>query len=214
MQQLVSPIVPFPNVYWWSLALMTDELIFDVAEHFQKMTYRNRYYITGANGLIQLTIPLARGRNQRTAMDDVMIDNKEQWQVQHWRTLVSVYGRAPFFEHFAVELETFFTKPYEKLVDFNRESIAWAKKQLRASYQENQTETYQQEYTEPIKDIRKIYRPGIEQNPVENSLYYQVFSERHGFYPNLSILDLLFAEGPAAVSIIEQNRQQIDAWIR
>lgn len=211
MQQLVTPIVPFPNLYWWSVVLEMDDVIFDKAEHFVKMTYRNRYYITGANGLIQLTIPLAQGRNQRTAMADLLIDNKDDWQKQHWRTIMSVYGRAPYFEHYGVELERFYTQPYKHITDFNIEVVKWLKKQLGVSYKELYTDTYA-EYADYVMDIRKTFKPGREKTAMHEEMYYQVFSERNGFYPNLSILDLLMSEGPAATSILQQNKEEINSW--
>lgn len=211
MQQLVSPIVPFPNIYWCLQALAAGEVLFDGAEHFVKMTYRNRYYITGSNGLITLSIPVTGGRNQRTPMSEVLIDHKDNWQTQHWRTITSVYGRSPYFEHYSVELEPFFTNRYEKLIDFNMAGINWIKKQLKANYKDAFPAAYAT-YPDADKDLRRTLKPGTEKNTIPEELYYQVFTERNGFYPNLSVLDLLFSEGPAAVSIIQQHRQTIESW--
>ncbi|MCB9047565.1 MAG: WbqC family protein [Chitinophagales bacterium] len=214
MQQIVTSLIPFPNIRWWSVVADHTHVIFDHAEHFAKMTYRNRYYITGANGLIQLTVPLAHGRNQRTAMQDVLIDNKERWQVQHWRTLFSVYGRTPYFEHYAPSLEQLFLQKFDKLVAFNEASVHWLKKELRIGFDEESAPAYKK-YELPVHDMRNACKPGMEKKamPESEGLYYQVFSERNGFYPNLSMLDLLFAEGPAAMSIINRNKEIINRWV-
>lgn len=196
------------------LAGEADTIVFDLAEHFVKMSYRNRYYITGANGLIQLTVPLQHGRNQRTAMHDVRIDNKERWQVQHWRTIFSVYGRAPYFEYYAPSLEQLFNTNFDKLVAFNEATIRWAMGHTGVRFDLSTTDNYVDEYGGEVTDIRKTFKPGIENNalPESDGLYYQLFAERNGFYPNLSILDLLFSEGPAARTLIKEQQATIRAW--
>lgn len=213
MMQLVSPLIPFPNIHWWLLATGAEEVVFDHSEHFVKMSYRNRYYITGANGLIQLSVPLSQGRNQRTPMHEVQIDNKEKWQVQHWRTIFSVYGRAPYFEYYAPSLEQLFTNNFNKLVAFNAASIDWAMQHTGIQFKTNIAETYQECYEDAV-DLRKSFRPGIEKKALraEQGFYYQLFAERNGFCPNLSILDLLFSEGPATKSIIMNNKKAIEGW--
>lgn len=214
MQHIVTPLMPFPNISWWLLAHESDELIFDYAEHFEKMSYRNRYYITGANGLIQLTIPLKHGRNQRTPMQDVIIDNKDDWQVQHWRTIASVYGNAPYFEHYAPSLERLMCTPFTHLTVFNMASIEWLRRHTGIEYEERVATSYKQYTHNSIADIRSSMKPGIEQKPLAEEMYYQVFTERNGFYPNLSLLDLLFAEGPMAKSILKQHKKTIMSWLK
>lgn len=214
MMQLVSPLMPFPNIYWWLLATEAETVVFDHAEHFVKMSYRNRYYITGANGLIQLSVPLVQGRNQRTAMQDVRIDNKERWQVQHWRTIFSVYGRAPYFEYYAPSLEQVFNTFFDKLVAFNQATIDWAMEHTGIRLNAAATDAYRDKYETGYTDLRISLRPGMEKIalPAEQGLYYQLFAERNGFYPNLSILDLLFSEGPAVKTLIKERAAAIRAW--
>jgi hypothetical protein len=211
MSVIVSPVLPFPNIYWWLLAQDAGRILFDTAEHFEKMTYRNRYYITGANGLITLSIPLINGREQRRAMKDVHICNKQRWQVQHWRTIVSVYRRAPFFEHYELSLIPLFERPFEKLTDFNSASIDWMKAQLDMSFGNEMQTEYIDEYP-GATDLRKNFRPGKEKHVLPGHAYYQMFSEKNGFYPNLSMLDLLFSEGPFAAGWLAANKTIIETW--
>ena len=215
MQQIVTPFVPFPNIYWWFVMAGSYSALFDAKEHFVKMSYRNRYYITGANGLIQLSVPLARGRDQRTAMENVLIDNNERWQVNHWRTIVSVYGRAPYFEHYGPLLEQLFFTRYDKLVAFNRASIEWLQKQTGILF-EIESATEYQKYDEDVTDLRANFKPNMEKTalPENDAWYYQLFSERNGFYPNLSLLDLLFSEGPAVKQVLKQHKAVIEAYRR
>lgn len=168
-----------------------DGLILDRNEHFQKMTWRNRYRITGANNAILLTVPLLHGRNQAASMNSVQIFNEEKWQVQHWRTLMSVYRRSPFFEHYAVSLSALFENEFTQLVDFNYAAMLWVMKQLKLTVPVSFAPDYQKIYPDGYADLRA----GC---PVEFELpkYYQIFEDRIGFIPDLSILDLLFSAGP------------------
>ncbi len=180
----------------------------DVAEHFEKMTYRNRYCVAGANGLIKLSIPMLHGRDQRSSMTDMGISNIENWQKQHWRTLVSAYNRSPYFEHYAMPLERLFATTYDKLVDFNLASIQWLLEQLGLKYKTEFQTVYQKNYDGQC-DLRMM-RPGLENmSETDFPAYAQVFSERIGFKPNLSLLDLLFSEGPLTLRWLRDNKDAV-----
>jgi hypothetical protein len=187
----------------------SDVVCFDPAEHFEKMSYRNRYYIPGANGLINLSVPLVNGRNQRTVMKDIKIFNKDRWQVQHWRTIISVYNRSPYFDHYESSLEQLFHSEYIFLTDFNLATIHWLKEKLNVGFNEILAEAYKEQYDETITDLRDI-KPGHEKKTTAGfPRYVQMFSERNGFLPDLSMLDLLFSEGPYAMKWITSNKSQI-----
>lgn len=199
MSFVISSLLPFPNIYWWMQALKAEKIVFDIGEHYEKMSFRNRYIIAGGNGLVRLSIPLQAGRDQRTAMHEVAIANKEQWQQNHWRTLVSAYSRAPYWEYYAPLLQDLYHKQYTLLTDFNAASMAFITQQLKL---ELNVETSKQ-YIEANKvaiDMRPIKPAAIINGTFHN--YHQVFAERLGFLPNLSILDLLFAEGPYAKQLL------------
>lgn len=212
-QTVVSSYIPFPNIYWWLQVHGADTLLLDGGEHFEKMTYRNKYFITGSNGGIQLSIPLQQGREQRTPMLQVMIDNKQRWQIQHWRTLVSVYKRTPYFDHYEPSLEKLYAQSFDSLTDFNLASIKWLQKELRAGFSITTADVFQKEYTYAA-DLRRAMKPGTEKQALaDTEPYYQVFADRVGFLPNLSMLDLLFAEGPHALQWVKQHHALINDWI-
>ena len=190
---IVSPFFTFPNISWWAMVSHADSVIFDNGEHFQKMTGRNRYDISGANNPIKLSVPLVNGRNQHIPMSEVRIYNEEQWQTQHWRTLVSVYKRTPYFDHYEPGLKPLFETPFIHLTDFNRAALHWVKAQLKMKFQEEETDIYLQQYPPDVRDLRNF-----KSNAAATPKYYQVFDDRIGFLPDLSILDLLFSEGPGA----------------
>jgi hypothetical protein len=196
--QVLSSYLTFPGIAWWMHVAKADAVILDASEHFQKMSYRNRYRISGSNGSILLTVPLAAGREQKRPMKEITIFNDQNWQIQHWRTLVSVYKRSPYFDHFEPELKELFGLQFEHLCDFNLESIKWAQRQLRLPFEIKEINEYQKKYPEAT-DLRNVKEVHAEQPK-----YYQVFEERIGFIPGLSILDLLFSEGPAARSLLVQ----------
>lgn len=171
-----------------------NTLTLDGAEHYVKMTDRNRYRIAGANNTVLLTVPLTHGREQRVAMNNVRIANDYRWQIQHWRTIVSAYNRSPFFSYYEPELARLYEKEYTHLTQFCRDTIEWTRKQLKLPFAIEETTIWQPEYP-GLADMRntRAYDAGTH-------TYYQVFAERFGFIPGLSILDLLFSEGPHAAA--------------
>jgi hypothetical protein len=200
MSFIVSPVLPFPNISWWANFINPSlTILFDQQEHFEKMSFRNRYMIAGANGIVTLSIPLAEGREQRKPMKDVLICNKTRWQIQHWRTLRSVYNRSPYFEHYQKEIEQLFVQPFEKLLDFNLASILLMQKLSNIKNDITFNDAYQSVYLGAMADIRHQFRSSrYEEQTGMFPQYYQIFADRVGFKPNLSILDLLFSEGPQA----------------
>jgi hypothetical protein len=202
---VVSSLTPFPNIGWWGSVLQADVVIWDIAEHFEKMSTRNRYEIATSNGRLKLSIPLKNGRDQRTPMNDLAISNAEPWQRQHWRTLVSAYNRSPFFEYYAPSLEQVFSQPFHFVKDFNLATIHWLMQQIRLQKEEQFFFSYVKEVPPGVADLRL---PARKNKPTQNAdfkPYYQVFEARNGFLPNLSLLDLLFAEGTYTLSFLRQH---------
>jgi hypothetical protein len=208
MSFVISAFQPFPPVHWWAAVADAGTVLFDRAEHFQKMSARNRYHIASANGPLTLSIPLEEGRDQRKAMSRIRICNKTNWQVQHWRTIISAYRRTPFFEYYEHSLAPLFGTRYELLTDYDLATVQWLKKQLKKDFEEQFAEVYVKNYPEAQYDLRgKTRFTGVTDMPP----YYQLFADRHGFLPGLSMLDLLFSEGPHAMQWIMQHR---DALLR
>jgi len=207
MSFVISSLMPFPNIFWWSKVVNEATVIWDHTERFRKMSYRNRYYIAGANGLILLSIPVVNGRDQRASMEQISISYGEAWQRQHWRTLFSAYNRSPFFEYYAPSLEQLFLTKFNKLSEFNLASVHWVRDQLKLPFIE---ETSPAQTTKDGTDLRRMM-PGSElSEKTRFPVYQQVFAGRTGFIPNLSILDLLFAEGPGTLPWIREHASEIE----
>lgn len=200
----------FPSLEYYLTLLRYDKLKIERYEHYQKVTYRNRCYVAGPNGRILLSVPLERGKNQRTPMKEVRICNGERWQALHWKTLESAYRRSPWFEYFEDELAPCFGRRYHFLLDWNLEMFDRINRLLDLDITYELTDSFRLTYEEPgLTDARDRILPGAwrqEDTAGDYPVYTQVFGERTGFLPNLSILDLLFCEGKNAKEILEAAR--------
>lgn len=200
-KQVVAAPLPFPPVSWWQQALKAPVLILDVKEHYQKMSYRNRYYLADKKGKSLLSIPLNSGRNQRIPMQSVGISYAEPWQKVHWRTIQTLLGNAPFFEYIDYQLFPFFEEETANLCDWNIATIQWANRFLGSPLEIRLSSEYIEAYDTDTLDIRNTIHPknipAAAQRP-----YYQVFSEDAGFLPDCSILDLICCEGKYATHIL------------
>jgi hypothetical protein len=190
----------FPNLNYYKTLINLDILLIERYEHYHKLSFRNRCYIAGPNGRILLSVPLAKGKNQRTTVKDVRISNEEKWQGQHWKTLVSAYRRSPWFEYHEESLGKLYEQPADFLLDWNLACFEWANKVIGLEHPVAFTDSYEKEYT-GVTDLRGTMSPSenIDNTPV----YTQVFQERVGFMPNLSILDLIFCEGRRSLELLK-----------
>lgn len=194
----------FAPVSYYSILIKYSNVIFEQCEYYQKRSFRNRCVLAGANGLINLSIPLVNGRDQRSFIRDVKIANQYAWQDQHWKTIVSCYSSSPFFEYYRMDLEFFYSKKFTYLFDWNLELYQWVLGKLKIDIMTSFTDSYQKTYNHPITDMRNIINPSIDLHK-EYPEYHQVFMGKNGFIPNLSILDLLCCTGPGAINYLRNT---------
>jgi hypothetical protein len=199
---MISSSIPFPPVSWWMYACKAKNITFDLAEHYQKMSYRNRYYLAAPEGKLLMSLPLEHGRNQRIPVNEVKLSDRTDWQSNHWKTIVSLYRRSPFFEYFEHQFRPLFEQKYERLHDWNIEGIKLMNTLLKLDLTfSSEKENYIKSYPEEIIDLREKLKP--QQEPLTAiPQYYQVFEERVSFIPDCSILDLLFCEGMHAREVL------------
>ena len=199
----------FPPVTFFSTLFEETYVNIDVYENYRKMSFRNRCVVAGSNGLINLSVPLENGRDQKGMIKEIRIDNWDKWQRQHWHTIFSCYGNSPFFEFYGNEVENLFRKKFDYLFDLNLEMLEWVKKTIKLPGQISLTDTFCKSYPDDVDDFRNKWLPKNFQLDEKQIKYTQVFEEKIKFQPNLSILDLLFCEGPQTAFILKQHFDQI-----
>jgi hypothetical protein len=192
MTGLIYPTY-FPNIAHFWAVINADSIHLEVSDNYQKQSYRNRTEIYGANGKLALTVPVSYTQKNRQLYKDVKIANEEQWQLLHLKSLQSAYSMSPFFEFYIDDLMPLFEKQFDYILDFNLTCFEILTNSLQLNTQPIQTTAFEKEPIDKI-DYRNLVKRNSEVKTLEH--YTQVFTEKHGFIPNLSILDLLFNEGP------------------
>ncbi|WP_299008149.1 WbqC family protein [uncultured Tenacibaculum sp.] len=191
-----APISQYAAIY------QAESVTFELEDNYQKQTYRNRCYIYGANGKLALNIPVKhKAIEGRKKTKDTLVENNFPWQQQHYKSLQSAYRSSPFFEFFEEDLLKIFNKKYTFLQDLNIDTHLFVTDALQIEQNFAKTSSY--ELTPNSTDYRDlaIAKKGIE---IEMDTYIQIFDDKHGFIPDLSILDLLFMEGPNTISFLEK----------
>ncbi|MDP5011774.1 MAG: WbqC family protein [Crocinitomicaceae bacterium] len=192
MALAVFPTAYFGNIaYFAELAKSTSPII-EGKEHFVKQTIRTRCSILGANGIQQLSIPVIRPNGSKTLMEDVLVSETDPWKKIHWRSIESAYASAPFFEEYDQEIKQLIFQDETNLLRYNQRITEEILKLIDINLELGRTESY--ETYDKLVDFRMVDF----ESPIEIKKYIQVFVDSNQFSANLSILDLLFCEGPMA----------------
>ena len=188
----------FPTIDWFKMSTENSNYKIEICENFKKMSFRNRCIISGSNSLINLTVPLINGREQKALIKEIRVDDSENWRAQHWKAIVSSYSRSPFFEYYGEGIKRLLFAPNKFLFDHNLKIIEWLNSILKLGITISFTEDYLREY--PVLealDYRDRWLPkNYELNTTDwKPKYTQVFEDKFGFLPNLSVLDILLCKG-------------------
>jgi hypothetical protein len=192
-----------PNISHFFLLVNSKKIVFEINDNFLKQTYRNRTYICGANGKLLLSVPVIHSQKNRKIFKDVKISYDKDWLSHHWKSIEISYRRSPFFEYFEEKLICLYKKREKYLVDFNLKSINILFEMLQIDLEYDFTNSYQENYSS-ISDYR-INSENFNSNDIKIDKYTQVFQSKHGFINNLSVLDLIFNEGPNAINFLKTN---------
>lgn len=180
-----------------------QEILIEAHESFQKQTYRNRCHILTAQGVSRLTIPLT-SKHGHVLIKDVRIDYQQKWLLNHWRTIESAYRNAPFYEYYADDLRKVLFKKSEFLFDLNVELLTICLKWLALDIPIRESLSYEKTVGEGVADFRNVVnakKPTLCEPFIKTVPYTQVFG--NAFVKQLSLIDLVFCEGPMARKIIE-----------
>ena len=200
--QLLLDSVYAGNIDYYCAISRSNEVKIDVHQYFQKQTYRNRCVIAGANGSLNLIVPIIRAKG-KTALGDIKIDNSQNWKKIHWKSLESAYRTSPYFEFYEYEFKAIYLhKMHQSLFDFNNDIFSVILNCLQIEINVNFSTSYNKNYSDFL-DLREIIHP--KKSPsrfYNNPQYRQVFETKYPHLENLSVLDLLFNEGPRASELL------------
>ena len=199
MQTLLSTTY-FGPIQWYQKLYRAEKVFIERCETFQKQTYRNRCLIATTNGIQALTVPVCSSTPDSCLLSTTRISDHGNWRHLHWNALKSAYGESPFFDYYQDDIRPFFEQRWDYLFDFN-EAI---REKMCDLLDIQPSVSYTKEFTPSeglVGDYRSVIRPKHpEPDPdFTPKRYYQVYEQKHGFLPNLSILDLLFNMGPESI---------------
>ena len=192
----------FPSVSHFVAIAQADLVTFEMEDHFQKQTNRNRMYIYSPNGIQLLNIPVKHATQPHQKIKEVRLETAFDWQKQHFKSLEAAYRTSPFFEYFEDDIRIIFEKKHTFLMDLNLETMALVSKCLGLEFDYNETAEYFHEVTDKV-DNRGLVNGKKDRSQFDP--YTQVFGDKHGYLNNLSILDLLFNEGRYALDYLKKQ---------
>lgn len=191
----IFPTAYLPSIEYVSLFLKTDDASIELFETYQKQSCRTRTNVMTANGIQTLTIPVIKTNGNHTLTKDIEISYKESWQQIHLRCLESAYRKSAYFDYYFPYFEKIYRQKFNTLAELNDFCLKTILKILKVKKDYSFTTDFERITDE--NDYRVSLSKGT--NKIEMKPYYQVFADRHGFIPNLSIVDLLFNEGPNSI---------------
>lgn len=207
MQILLSSAY-LPPVQYFAHLQSAEQVWIEQYDHYQKQTYRNRCVIAAPDGPLSLTVPIEKPNTQKAFMRDIRISDHGNWRHLHWNAIESAYNHTPFFEYYKDDFRPFYEKKFDFLVDYNEQLCQLVCQLIDIDTSFQRTESYIAEPSNTIIDLRDAIHPKKElMNDASFGVipYYQVFQERLGFLPNLSIIDLLFNMGPEAILVLQKS---------
>jgi len=197
-----------PSLEYFCALQQFDAIQLEKHELYVKQSYRNRCFVNTAQGPLMLVTPLT-DKHGKVPIKDVRIDYSVRWQNNQWRTIESAYRKAPYFEYYSEDFRKIIYHPYTFIFDLNLDLLSFCLKCLRHRPQLSVSVSYQKNVEESVFDLRSVIQPKIPYSarPIYKPISYtQVFGNQ--FVPNLSVIDLLFCEGPRAGSLLLASQNQ------
>lgn len=204
---LIYPVLYNGPVHYFARLVKESGIVLEAHDNYTKQTYRNRCLIPGANGVLTLTIPVKRMKGVKCLFRDVRVDYSQPWNRIHWKSFEAAYSVSPYFEYIRDELEPFYRENFDFLIDLNHKLLEKVLEILGLHIPIRFSESFSElQGPGDPRTFMHLKKGAMEADPYFRILpYHQVFMERHGFQPNLSILDLLFNMGPESLSILTRS---------
>jgi hypothetical protein len=186
----VFPTAYFPSIAYLRSYIHAQDAKIEMHEHFQKQTIRTRCEILTANVILRLTIPALHESGRKIPLNEVKIDHSGTWKNDHWRAITSAYALAPYFDDYSVEV---------KEIIFANDTYLWEKNARCLRLMEIVLDKpLSIQYTDSFRGVdgEQSKNAYLKRDQLGLDSYQQVFSYDKEFSPNLSMIDLLFNEGP------------------
>ena len=197
-----------PSIPYFAALHGASKIILEKKEHFEKQSFRNRCHILTAQGVERLVVPLT-SKSGKVLISEVRIDYTQKWLNNHWRTIESAYRSSPFFEFYADDLHRILFKQHIFLYDLNVELLTICLKWLKWNVTIQESMAYEKIPAEGIIDMRNVIhakRPEQHARYFHPAPYPQVFGNK--FAAGLSIIDLVFCEGPNSPNVVASSAKQ------
>jgi hypothetical protein len=194
-----------PAVSYFAALQATKKIVIEKHEYYVKQSYRNRCHILTSQGIERLTIPLT-SKHHKPLITDIKIDYSQKWLNQHWRALQSAYRKSPFFDFYADDLHHILFQKTEYLYDLNLNFLTICLSWLKSDITIHESMSYEKNPQAGTIDLRNIIhakKPELAASYYKPVPYPQVFGNK--FVEGLSIIDLVFCEGPNARSVVAQS---------
>ena len=198
---MILPTAYFGNLEYFWYFVKYNKVSIDVGETYVKQSYRNRAEIYGANGKLNISIPVVRPYGAKSKTNQITFSDAENWKKNHWKSIESAYRRTPFYEFYIDQIHDLFFADYTSLIDFN---LALTQHLINKLGIDCKLEILNQSPPIIENDLRLNLSPKKE-SQFKSADYIQTFSDRNPFIKNLSILDILFNEGPNSICILEES---------
>ncbi|MFN8210982.1 MAG: WbqC family protein [Bacteroidales bacterium] len=196
----------FPPLHYIWLISTADRILIEHHENYLKQSYRNRCQIASANGMLSLSIPVLEGSFRKISVSEVGIDYSRRWREVHTGAIESSYRAAPYFDFYYDRIRKIIEGKHDRLIDLNSLALSEILKILGIETPVIPTSSFRKPVSE-TGDFRYLISPKkpLEKQAFSFAQYIQVFSDRFGFMPGLSILDLIFNTGPDAAGILKKT---------
>ena len=195
---ILLPTAYLPPISYIAACVEANDILIECHETYTKQTFRNHSMIFGPNGKQMLTVPVTKPMGNRTQTKDIRIAYELSWQKNHWRSFEAAYNKSPFFLYYQDYLIQFYEDHHTFLLDFNYKILDTLFMAIRLDRNIGFTASFEKE-PKGIDDKRMEL---VTKPQWFHPEYVQVFSSKHGFLSNLSIIDLLFNLGPETLSYI------------